>query len=142
MSNFIPKADLQTSSPRPQKKKKKKRKILQEEYISAVTSCRDSVGKVKAHLELNLSRDMKGNKIFHEYLISKIKTRESMSPLLNEAGSLVTNDMEKDGVLNAFFTSVFAIKINIQESQALRSVRRSAARRAYRQWRRTWLGST
>lgn len=37
---------------------------------------------------------------------------------MNGGGELVTNDMEKTEVLNAFFTSVFNSKTCLQESQA------------------------
>lgn len=64
-------------------------------------------------------RDMKGNKKgFYKYVSSKRKTRENMSPLLNGAGELLTNDMGKDEVLNAFFASIFTGKPGLQESQA------------------------
>lgn len=41
-----------------------------------------------------------------------------MNPLLNGAGELVTDDMEKDKVLSAFFTSVSTSKTRLQEFQA------------------------
>ena len=40
-----------------------------------------------------------------------------MGPLLNEMGDLVTQDMEKADVLNAFFASAFTSKTGLQESQ-------------------------
>lgn len=82
--------------------------MTQEKYTFAVQSCKDEVRKAKANLELNLGRDVKGNKKgFYKYMNSKEKTRESMSPLLNRAGELVTNDMEKAEVLNVSCASVF-----------------------------------
>ena len=44
--------------------------------------------------------------------------RENVGPLLNGAGALVTQDMEKAEVLNAAFASVFTGKTGLQESQA------------------------
>lgn len=41
-----------------------------------------------------------------------------MSPLLNKAEDLVTQNMVKAEILNAFFTSVVTSKTNLQESQA------------------------
>lgn len=80
---------------------------------------RNEVRKVKAHLELSLVRDFKGiKKGFYKYIGNKRKTRENVSPLLNGARDLVTKDMEKAEVLNAFLTSVVISKINLQESQA------------------------
>ena len=44
--------------------------------------CRDGVRKVKAHLDLTVVRDKKGNtKGFYRYISSKRKTRENMGPL-------------------------------------------------------------
>ena len=69
-------------------------------------------------LELNLSRDVKGNKKgFYKYVNSKRKSRENMGLLLNGEGEQATNDMEKTEVLNAFFASVFTGKMSLQECQ-------------------------
>lgn len=58
--------------------------------------CRDGVRKVKAHLELNLVRDVKGNKKeLYKYISSKRKARENADLLLNGAETLVGKDMEK-----------------------------------------------
>ncbi|CAM4399222.1 unnamed protein product, partial [Lepidochelys olivacea] len=40
--------------------------------------------------------------------------KESVGPLLNEGGNLVTEDVEKANVLNAFFASVFTNKVSSQ----------------------------
>ncbi|CAM4497290.1 unnamed protein product [Caretta caretta] len=45
---------------------------------------------------------------------NKKKARESVGPLLNEGGNLVTEDVEKANVLNAFFASVFTNKDSSQ----------------------------
>lgn len=51
-------------------------------------------------LELNLSRDVKGNKKgFYRYMNSNKKRRESMGLLLNGVGEQATNSMEKTEVL-------------------------------------------
>lgn len=69
------------------------------------------LGKNKAHLELNLSRDVNSNKKgFHRDISSKRKTKENMAPLLNWAEGLVTKNTEVAEVLNVFFTSVFTGK--------------------------------
>jgi len=39
-----------------------------------------------------------------------------MGPLLNETGDLVTQDMDKAEVPNAFLASIFTNKISLQES--------------------------
>jgi len=90
------------------------------EYRNVVRACRDATRKAKAHLELNLARDVKDNKKgFFKYISSKWKTRDNVGSLLNEMGALVTEDAEKAELLNAFFASVFTTKADPQESQAL-----------------------
>lgn len=58
-----------------------------------------------ALIELNLSRDIKGNKeSFCRYVgDERKKTREKAGPLQKEIGELVTWDMEKAEVLSNFF---------------------------------------
>ncbi|GAB0187514.1 F-box only protein 11 [Grus japonensis] len=70
-----------------------------------------SFPKAKALIEINLARDVKGNKkSFYRYVSDKRRTRENVGPLQNETGNLVTQDMEKAEVLNDFFASVFTGK--------------------------------
>lgn len=65
--------------------------MTQEECRDTVQVCRDGVRKAKAHLELKLARDVKGNiKGFSRYVSSKMKTRENVGLLLNGAGNLMT----------------------------------------------------
>ncbi|GAB0182556.1 mitochondrial enolase superfamily member 1 [Grus japonensis] len=90
-----------------------------EEHRNVVRVCRDAMRKAKAHLELNLVRDVKDKKGFFKYISSKKKTRENVGLLLNEVGALVTEDTEKAELLNAFFASVFTAKAGPQESQTL-----------------------
>ncbi|CAM5087143.1 unnamed protein product [Natator depressus] len=72
---------------------------------------RGVIRKAKAQLELQRARDVKGNKKgFYRYVSNKKKIRESVGPLLNGGGNLVTDDVEKAEVLNAFFASVFIDK--------------------------------
>jgi len=88
------------------------------DYRNVVTACRDAMRKAKAHLELNLARDVKNNKKgFFNYLSSKRKARDNVGPLLNEAGILMTEDAEKAELLNVFFASIFSAKAGRQESQ-------------------------
>jgi len=90
-----------------------------EEYRNVVRECRDATRKAKAHLELNLARDVKNNKKgFFNYISSKRTTRDNVGPLLNEAGVMVMEDVEKAELLNAFFASVFSAVTCPQESQA------------------------
>jgi len=45
---------------------------------------REATRKAKAHLELNLARDVKDNKKgFFKYVSSKAKTRKNVGPLWN-----------------------------------------------------------
>ncbi|GAB0178660.1 hypothetical protein GRJ2_000331300 [Grus japonensis] len=79
--------------------------------IQTVQAAREQVRKAKALIELNLARDVKGNKkSFYRYVSEKRRTRENVGPLQNETGDLVTQDMEKAEVLNDFFASVFTGK--------------------------------
>lgn len=58
-----------------------------EEYKNIVRACRDAVRRVKAHLELNLAREVKDNKKGLFLSISITKRRQG-----NEMGSLVQED--------------------------------------------------
>ncbi|GAB0180313.1 hypothetical protein GRJ2_000496600 [Grus japonensis] len=79
-----------------------------EEYREIVRAARDQVRKAKALIELNLARDIKGNKkSFYRYISDKRKTGENVGLLQKETGDWVTQDMEKAEVLNNFFASVF-----------------------------------
>ncbi|KAG6932917.1 hypothetical protein G0U57_020385, partial [Chelydra serpentina] len=84
-------------------------------------ACRSDIRKAKSHLELQLAGDVRSNKKgFFRYVSNKKKVKESVGPLLNEGGNLVTEDVEKASVLNAFFVSVFTDKVSSQTA-ALRS---------------------
>ena len=89
----------------------KQEQVAWEEYREIVWAAKDQVRKAKALIELNLARDIKGNKkSFYRYVGDKRKTRENVGPLRKETGDLVTWDMEKAEVLNDFFASVFTSK--------------------------------
>ena len=91
-----------------------------EQYKNVVRDCRDATRKVKAHLELNLAKEIKNNKKgFIKYVNSKRKARENVGPILSEGGALVTGDAEKAEILNAFFASVFSERALPQESRNL-----------------------
>ena len=67
-----------------------------EEYRNVVRESREEMRKAKAHLELNLPRDVKDNKKgFFKCISSKQKTRKNMGLLLSEVGALVVEDTEK-----------------------------------------------
>ena len=66
------------------------------------------VRKAKIAKEADIAKKVKTNpKSFFSYVNSQIKTREDISNLRREDGSLTTNDQEKSEVLNNFFSSVF-----------------------------------
>ncbi|CAM4512741.1 unnamed protein product, partial [Caretta caretta] len=86
-----------------------------EEYKNIAQACRSEIRKAKSHLELQLARDVKSNKKgFYRCFSDKKVIRESVGPLLNGRGKLVTEDAEKANVLNAFFASVFTNKVSSQ----------------------------
>lgn len=60
---------------------------------------------------------MNSKKVFCRPINSKRKTREKVESVLNGVGDLVTTNMHRTGVLNAFFTLVFTSKTTLQESQ-------------------------
>jgi len=93
---------------------------LRQEYMNIVRTCKEAIRKAKVHLELNLARDVKDNKKgFFKYISRKWKTRENVGLLLNEVSALVTEDTEKEDLLNTFFASVFTAKAGPQASQSL-----------------------
>jgi len=66
---------------------RKRDRPLGKSYRNVTRACRHETRKSKAHLELNLARDVKDNKKgFFKYIISKQKTRDNVGPLLNEVG--------------------------------------------------------
>ncbi|CAM4377561.1 unnamed protein product [Caretta caretta] len=96
-------------------KKWKIGQMTRDEYINIARACRNGIRKAKSHLELQLARDVKSNKKgFFRYVVNKKKAKESVGPLLNEGGNLVTEDVEKANVFNAFFASVFTNKVSSQ----------------------------
>ncbi|XP_065411777.1 uncharacterized protein LOC135973241 [Chrysemys picta bellii] len=96
-------------------KKWKIGQMTREQYKNIALACRSEIRKAKSHLELQLARDVKSNKKgFFRYVSNKKKVKESVGPLLNEGGNLVTEDVEKANVLNAFFASVFTNKVSSQ----------------------------
>ena len=109
----------------------KRDRPLEEQYRNAVKVCRDATRKAKAHLELNLARDVQDKKKgFFNYISSKRKARDNVGPLLNEESVLVTDDAEKAELLNAATASVLSAKPGPQESQALQ-LRQEACRKEH-----------
>ncbi|CAM5153827.1 unnamed protein product [Natator depressus] len=89
--------------------------MTRDEHKNIARACSSEIRKAKSHLELQLARDVKSNKKgFFRYVSNKKKVKERVGPLLNEGGNLVTEDVEKANVLNAFFASVFTNKVSSQ----------------------------
>ncbi|KFV19528.1 hypothetical protein N340_02998, partial [Tauraco erythrolophus] len=89
----------------------KQGQVAWEEHRAIVRATRDQVRKAKVLIELNLARDIKGNKKnFYRYVSDKKRSREDVGPLWKETGDLATRDMEKAEVPNDFFASVFTGK--------------------------------
>ena len=57
---------------------------------------------------MNLARDAKNNKKgFYRYVNQKRKGKESIIPLMNKHGDLVSTEEEKAEVLTKIFASIF-----------------------------------
>lgn len=88
--------------------------MTQKEDRDTVSVCRERIKKTKAHLQLNLARDVRGiKKGFYKYIINKKKPRESVSLLLNVRKDPVMKATEKAKVFSTFFIN----KACFQESQ-------------------------
>jgi len=69
-------------------------------------------------LELNFARDANNNKKgFYRYVSQKKKVKESLTPMMNKNGDLVSTDEEKTKVLNTFFASVFTGNLSSHPSR-------------------------
>ncbi|KFV13664.1 hypothetical protein N340_14065, partial [Tauraco erythrolophus] len=89
----------------------KQGQVTWEEYRAIVRAARDQVRKAEVLTELNLARDIKGNKKnFYRYISDKKRSRENVGPLGKETEDLATRDMEEAEGLNDFFASVFTGK--------------------------------
>jgi len=95
-----------------------KRQVAWEEYREIVQVAREQVRRAKVLTELNLVRDVKGNKkAFYRYVSDRRQTRENVGPLWKEAGDLVTQDVEKAEMLNDCFASIFNSKCSSHTTQ-------------------------
>lgn len=84
-----------------------------DEYRDIIQAAKNQVGKAKTQIELNLVRDIKGNKMdFYKYVSDERKSRENVGPLMKEMENLVTQDIEKAEILSDFFClSLLAIAL-------------------------------
>ena len=63
---------------------------------------------LRASFELKLSEQMKNNsKAFWRYANTRLKTKESIDSLVDSAGSIQTNPVDKAELLSNFFGNVF-----------------------------------
>uniref|UniRef100_K7F0W4 Reverse transcriptase domain-containing protein n=1 Tax=Pelodiscus sinensis TaxID=13735 RepID=K7F0W4_PELSI len=93
-------------------KKWKLGQMTREEFKGIARECRGVIRKAKAQMELRLAKDVKDNKKgFYRHVNKKKVIREGVQPLMDEGGNLVTDDVGKAEVLNAFFASVFTDKV-------------------------------
>ena len=65
-----------------------------------------------------------------------------MSPLLNEMGDLVTQDMEKAEVLNAAVASALLARLAFRNPTSRRPGGKAGARKKYPLWKRIRSGNT
>ncbi|KAJ7410616.1 hypothetical protein BTVI_53109 [Pitangus sulphuratus] len=87
------------------------------EYREVVRVSKNEMRKAKAHLDLNLAKDVKDNKKgFFKYISNKRKSKDNVSPLLNGGETPVTEDAEKSELLNTTFALVCTDKTSPQES--------------------------
>ncbi|KAM6092638.1 uncharacterized protein LJ206_005604 [Theristicus caerulescens] len=100
----------------------KQGQVAWDEYREIVQTARDQVRKAKALIELNLARDVKGNKkSFYKFVRYKRKNRENVGPLWKETEDLVTWSVKKAEVLKDFFASVFTGKCSSHTAQVAKS---------------------
>lgn len=73
-----------------------------------------NIRKVKGQLELNLATVGKDTKKFFytNVLVVRRRAKKDLHPLLEVTRKVITEDKEKDEILNAFFTSVFNSQIS------------------------------
>lgn len=76
----------------------------------SVQAPRDQARKAKVQTELNLAREIKGNRNVFRCIRDKKVVKEDMGPLQKENGDLVMMDTEKAEVLHDYFASVFTGK--------------------------------
>ncbi|KAK4810861.1 hypothetical protein QYF61_008833 [Mycteria americana] len=75
-------------------------RVTWEEYRDTARLCRDGVRKAKAQLELNLARNARNNKKgLYRYINQKRKVKDSIPPLMNKNGDLVSTDEEKAEIM-------------------------------------------
>ena len=99
-------------------RERKQAQVTWEEYREIAQTARDQVRKAKALTELNLARDIKGNKkCFYRYVNDRRKGKENVGLLWKQTGDQVTQDMGKAEVLNDFFASVFTSKCSSHTAQ-------------------------
>ena len=89
--------------------------IAWEEYRAVLYLCRDRIRKAKVQMELNLVRDVKGNKKgLYRYIGRGRQAKEDVPPLMKGNGELASSDTEKAEVLNeCFHQSSWVVRISM-----------------------------
>ncbi|CAM5148159.1 unnamed protein product [Eretmochelys imbricata] len=82
--------------------------------VKEAGDCRKRKEGLMVKAGLQDTQDLNITTTLFRYVGNKKKAKESVGPLLNEGGNLVTEDVEKANVLNAFFASVFTNKVSSQ----------------------------
>uniref|UniRef100_K7EYW4 Reverse transcriptase domain-containing protein n=1 Tax=Pelodiscus sinensis TaxID=13735 RepID=K7EYW4_PELSI len=96
-------------------KKWKLGQMTRERFKYIARECRGLIKKAKVQMEWRLAKAVKDNKKgFYRHVNKKVVIREGVRPLLDEGGNLVTDDVGKAEVLDAFFASVFTDKVGSQ----------------------------
>ncbi|GAB0183606.1 mitochondrial enolase superfamily member 1 [Grus japonensis] len=104
----------------------KQGQVAWEKFRDIVQVARDHIRKAKVLIELNLARDIKGNKkSLYRYVSDKRKMGENVGPLWKETRDLVTWDMEKAEVLKDRFTSIFTGKCSTTPPQSQKAKART-----------------
>ena len=80
-------------------------------YVKALNTATKIVKEAKRAFELKLAKNIKTDaKSFFSYARSKQRTKETISPLINDNGEAVEEPKEQANILNDFFSSVFTIE--------------------------------
>ena len=81
------------------------------EYVRLRNEVNTAVKKARKERELQIAREAKTNpKAFYQYVSAKTKTKEGVSNLTKEDGTLTLNNKEKAQVLSNFLVA-FSLKI-------------------------------
>ena len=108
----------------------KQKRVTWEDHKEVVRAARDQVRKAETQIELNLARDVKGNKKnFYRYISDKRKAGGDVGGLWKGTGDLVMRAVEKAEGLNDDFALAFPGKGSSHTAQAAESKERTRRRK-------------